>query len=57
MAGERNEVKAVSVLIVLKTDRHALKLLRKSTPGVSLNTPGGHQKLLNFNSVFCSKGE
>jgi hypothetical protein len=44
MAGERNEVKAVSVLIVLKTDRHAIKLQRKSTPGVSSKTPGGHQK-------------
>jgi hypothetical protein len=44
-------------LIVLKTDRHAIKLLRKPTPGVSAKTPGGHQKLWNFNSVVSSKGE
>jgi hypothetical protein len=58
MAGECDEVKAVSVLIVLKTDRHAIKLLRKPTPGVSAKTPGGHQTLqLEFNSAFRSKDE
>jgi hypothetical protein len=62
IAGKGDKVKAIGMLLMLKPDRHSLKILLKWNPGVSQpftqnpseKTPGGRQKekrgLFNKNS-------